>query len=223
MTVWVTRSQPGAQTTSQRLIEAGHTPLIAPLLTVRALAPPVDLDGFDALAFTSANAVRVFAGLEARRDRPVWTVGDATAQAARQAGFATVTSSHGDVAALGALLAKALPPHAKVLHPCAVERAGDLAAPLAAAGVGLAALAVYETAPAPQTPALLAAAAACSVVLLHSPKAARALNAVLDAQALRIARALCLSPAVAAALEARNFDTVAAAALPNDAALLKLL
>ena len=95
--VWITRAQPGAARTADRVQALGFTPLIAPLLAVQSLSPSIDLDGMGSLAFTSVNGVASFAALSVERDLPVFAVGDATAQAARDAGFATVVSASGDV------------------------------------------------------------------------------------------------------------------------------
>ena len=51
---------------------------------------PLDLDGVQALIATSANGVRAFAARDPRRSLPVCAVGDATARAASDAGFADV-------------------------------------------------------------------------------------------------------------------------------------
>jgi hypothetical protein len=106
----------------------------------------VDLSGVAALAFTSVNGVAAFARLHGDRDRPVFAVGDRTARAAREAGFADVASADGDVEALAALiLGQAARLDGAVLHPCALEPAGDLVSPLVAAGLSARRLAVYET------------------------------------------------------------------------------
>jgi uroporphyrinogen-III synthase len=221
MKVWVTRSQPGAATTADRLTALGHEPLVAPLLQVRQFTVEPDPSGVSALAFTSANAIRAFE--PGFRDLPVFTVGETTAQAALKSGFTDVHAGPSDVAALGALIVAALPPGALVLHPCAVERAGDLETPLAAAGIRLWATPVYETVYAPVDAAVLAALAAAEAVLLHSAKAARALNALMDAHPAPARRILCLSAAVAGAVDCGKMPDVAFATLPNDGALLNLL
>ena len=96
--VWITRAEPGASRTAARLRDMGCEPLIQPLLAVEPLTPPLpDLDRFAALAFTSANGVAAFAALTPRRDRPVFAVGEATAGAAREAGFVAVRSADGDL------------------------------------------------------------------------------------------------------------------------------
>ena len=80
-------------------------PAVAPLLAIRPIPQPApDLTGVAALAFTSANGVAAFAALTPDRSRPVFTVGDATAQAARAAGFARVESAGGDLDRLAALI-----------------------------------------------------------------------------------------------------------------------
>lgn len=223
MKVWVTRSAPGAEATAARLRALGHEPIVAPVLVVSPLDVRLDLSGVDALAFTSANAVRAYAALTPRRDLPVWTVGVSTAQAALRAGFEQVTSSDGDVADLGARLAVDLPRGAVVKHPCALELAGDLASPLAAAGITLRPAPIYQTVVAAVDAAIRAALTSADVVLLHSPKGARALNQLLAAHPTTVRRALCLSAAVEAALDVGKIPTVAFAALPNETALLKLL
>ena len=223
MRVWVTRTQSGADATAARLKELGHEPLVAPLLAVWPLEAKADLMRVSALAFTSANAVRAFDRAGRDPDMPVFAVGEATAQAALIAGYTDVHAGPSDVAALGVLIGAVLPDGAVVLHPCAAERAGDLEAPLAAAGLILRAVPVYETVPAPSDAAILAAMGSAEAILLHSPKAARALKALLERHSTPAARLLCLSPAVAAALQGGKIPAVALATLPNDTALLNLL
>ena len=99
--IWITRAQPGAGATAERVRALGHDALIAPLLAVRALPDvEVDLGGVAALAFTSANGVRAFADICAERAIRVFAVGAATAQAARASGFKLVLSADGNVEAL---------------------------------------------------------------------------------------------------------------------------
>ncbi|HET6969964.1 MAG TPA: uroporphyrinogen-III synthase, partial [Phenylobacterium sp.] len=99
--IWITRAQPGADATAERVRAMGHDAVVAPLLAVRPLLDvPVDLRGVAALAFTSANGVRAFADVSGERNLKVFALGAATAQAARAAGFKSVLSADGDVEAL---------------------------------------------------------------------------------------------------------------------------
>jgi len=222
--VWVTRARPQAEDTAGRLRALGHTPLVAPLLQVRPLPAALDLAGVAALAFTSRNGVAAFAARELRRAWPVFAVGDATAEAARAAGFGEVSSAGGDVAALAALIARR-PPLGPVLHAGAAEAAGDLAGLLAARRVPTLSAALYETLVLAPAPEACAAWPELDAVLIHSPKAARALAAA--AHALGTAcpaqpRLLAISDAAAAPLRT-TLGAAEVALCPDEAALLALL
>lgn len=224
--VWITRALPGAEATAARLSDLGFQPLIDPLLEVRDLRWTADLSGVGALAFTSRNGVAAFARASRERGLTVFTVGSATARVAAEAGFTRIESAQGDVADLAALIA-ARRPAGTVLHPAAAEPAGDLLTPLRGAGLEARSVAVYETAPLRPHATTLAGLDDLSAVLLHSPKAARALAGVLDGRPAPALRALCLSPAVAAPLTglaaAGKLGPVAAAPRPRETALFDLL
>lgn len=184
-----------------------------PLLAIRPLAPVApDLTGTAALAFTSRNGVEAFAALSEARALPVFTVGDATAAAASAAGFASVRSAAGALEDLARLLAAAAP--GPVLAPGALEPAGDLAA-LLAGRVEVRALPVYQ---AVGTGA--GAPAAFDAVLVHSPRAGRAL-AALGPFAGQSAAAI--SEAAAAPLRSVSGLEIRVAARPDEAALLEAL
>ena len=223
MRVWVTRAEPEAQATAERLRGMGHQPLVAPLLSVEPVDVPLDLADVGALAFTSRNGVRAYAEREAGRDLPVYAVGDGTADAARQAGFRQVRSAAGDVAALArAVAADPNRPPGLVLHPGPAEPAGDLAAALGAEGVAARTVAIYRTSALPPSPAVLTAWPTLDAVLIHSPKAARAL-AEADALLPPPGPALfCISEAAAAPVRAR-FSPVLVAVSPDEPALLARL
>jgi len=212
--VWVTRAEPGASETAERLRALGHAPLVAPVLALRRLETEFDPAGAGALAFTSRNGVDAFAVRSDLRALPAFCVGDATAQAARRAGFADVRSAAGDVEALARLMVAA-GVEGMVLHVGAREPAGDLPGALAAAGVPVRAVALYETVPVDN------AAPRADAVLVHSPKAARVLAERLDPAAAP--PFACISPAAARPLSDAGFAPVFAAPFPDEAALLKLL
>lgn len=210
--VWITRAEPGAARTAARLTALGFEPVVEPLLAVRPLVPLIDLTGVAALAFTSVNGVTAFAALEPDRDKPVFAVGDATAQAAREAGFTDVRSASGDARALAHLIAEA-GFRGAFLAPGAAEPAADLAA-LVAGDAEVRTLAVYEAVetgvPAP---------AGLDAVLVHSPRAAQAL--AMHAWALDDRIAVAISPAAAEPLEDLGLREIRIAAAPTDAALIE--
>jgi uroporphyrinogen-III synthase len=222
--VWVTRAEPGARATAERLRALGFEPLVAPLLEVRLIpGGPIDLTGVAALAFTSANGVAAFAARSPERALPVFAVGVATAAAARAAGFTDVVSADGDVEALAPVIAARRPGDGTVLHLAPTEPAGDLVAALTALGVNAGREIVYETVALPPDAEFVAQLPTFDAVLLHSPKAARALAdglRVADPAVVSNLRAFCLSPNVAAPLADLGLAAVHVAAAPNDTALL---
>jgi len=218
--VWVTRAEPGAARTADRLTALGFEPVVVPLLTLAPLpgalnaAPPPD--AVAVLALTSPNGVEAFAPLIPRfRDHPVFAVGDATAEAARAAGFADVRSASGDIHALARLIAAEAPP-GPLLAPGAREPAGDLPALLPDRPVQrLPVYAAFEThAPAP---------GAFDAVMLHSPRAARALATDLPRAASSGRLAVCISDAAAAPLRPFDFTQIRVAAAPDEPSMLSAL
>lgn len=223
--IWITRAQPGAAATAARVREMGHEAFVAPLLEVRNLPEPgLDLEGVGSLAFTSSNGVRAFAELTKDRSLRVFAVGQATAQAAKAAGFKRVLSADGDVAALAEGIAvRRAELTGAVLHPGAAELAGDLAGVLKRNGIEARQVILYDTVAATLTPAELARLPEMDVALVHSPKAAQALAAVLRAQPLPQLRVLCLSKAVLQPLVRTKVAAKVFSPFPLEAALLNLI
>ena len=223
--IWITRAQPAADATAERVRALGHEALVAPLLAVTPLKDvEADLTGVAALAFTSANGVRAFADLSAERSLRVFAVGAATAQAARQAGFRLVLSADGDVDALAEGIAQRRGElRGAVLHPGAAEPAGDLAGALQRQGVEARRLILYETAPVKLSDSLAAQLGQADAALLHSPRAAKVLAAVLKAHPAPKLRVLGLSKAVVQPLSRTPLAARAFPPMPLEAALLNLI
>ena len=221
--IWITRTQPGAEATAQRVRALGHEAVVAPLLAVRTIPDvAVDLSGVAALAFTSANGVRAFADATGERGLKVFAVGAATAQAARGAGFKSVLSADGDVEALAeGIAARRGELRGVVLHPGAAEPAGDLAGALERQGVEARRLILYETAPVEDIDT--ATLAKSDAVLLHSPRAAQALARLLRDHPAPGLRALGLSKAVMKPLARTKLAAKAFPPFPLEAALLNLI
>lgn len=194
----------------------GYEPLVAPLLTIRPLSPPApDLEGVTGLVFTSRNGVEAFADLsEGGRALPVFTVGAATAEAARARGFATVRSADGALPDLARLLVAEAPRGGRLLALGAAEPAGDLAA-LTPGVATVERVAVYE---AVETDA--AAPPGFDAALIHSPRAGRALAA---RGPFAGGVAVAISPAAAEALGQDRGLEIHVAARPDEQALLAAL
>lgn len=213
-TVWITRAEPGASRTARRLEGLGFSTVVVPLLAIRPIEARLDLSDVTVLAFTSINGVTAFAALESRRDWPVFTVGDATAQAARDVGFTGVTSASGDVEALATLLRQAAPWAGVILNPTTRAPAGDLAAAVGEAAT-VRMVAVYEAVETQgPVPALFDA------VLVHSPRAGEALAARLSPDQSEGRIVVAISDAAAAPLADLGFDRVYIAAQPDEAAMM---
>lgn len=127
--VLITRPAGDAAATAAAVQARGLMPIIAPMLVVRPLVLRAPAHPVQAILLSSRNAVPALAGMAAWRGRPVLTVGDATADAARAAGFDDVRSARGDARALQELACRSLAPAGGTL----------LLATAAGEGMGLAA------------------------------------------------------------------------------------
>lgn len=234
MHVLVTRPIYYARSLAAALAARGYGALVAPMLTIapaEGVEPPLDLAGVQALLFTSANGARVFAGLSEARDLPVFAVGDASAGAAREAGFARVESAGGDIADLARLVAEHLDPKGGALyHAAASKVAGDLTGFLEGRGFSVRRDVLYDAVAATRlTKELRTALVAGSldVATFFSPRSAETFvsliqDAGLDGACTRTV-ALSLSDAVAEKLRALSWAGIEVAARPNQDSLLACL
>ena len=205
----VLRPEPGASETVRRARELGLAVTAAPLFEIEQLEwSPPDPGQFDGLLLTSANAIRHGGeGLAKFRGLPVYAVGDATAEAARQAGF--------DIKAVGdadaARLLGSIEPELKLLHLCGYDRkATD------GARQRISPIAVYRSSEV-VLPALRRIAG--SVALLHSPRAARRFAELVEE---RDSIALIAISAAAANEAGDGWQAVEVAEEPRDVAMLAL-
>jgi len=207
--VLVLRPEPGASATIKKARGQGLDAAPMPLFEIDPVAwEAPNPSGFDALLLTSANAVRMAGGqLNALRGLPVHAVGEATAEAAREAGLEVVrVGSAGIDALLGSL-----PPDLKLLHLCGDDRREPRAARQA-----ITAIVVYR-AKAIDAPDLSPMERA--VVLVHSPRAGRRLS-----ELVRERGSIAIAAISAAAAEAAGtgWQRIETAEAPNDEALLAL-
>ncbi len=233
MRILVTRPEPEAQRFAAQLREHGIEAVLAPLMAVELAAAPLPpLEGVQALVFTSANGVRAYAAKGGRGDLPAYAVGEATAAAARHAGYADVVSAGSDAAALAALLAGRIDvAKGPLFHATGEDQAGDLSAALGARGFELEQAVLYRAAAVAELPAAARAALEAGElagVALFSPRSAgifvdRTMAAGLGAKLAGL-DAFCLSRAVAAALQGKAaWRAVRVAARPNAEALIALI
>lgn len=217
MRLVVIRPEPGCTATVAAARALGLEAIAAPLFEIVPLAwQAPDVRGFDAVVLASANAAR-HAGpqLGAFLALPCLAVGEASAAAARAAGFGRVSVGADGVQALAAQIPAGA---RRVLRIGGRERT-PLDLPR---DIELIECAVYASEPLPLGPRL-AASLPGALVLLHSRRAAR--HFVDECQKLGIDREqialAALSPAVAAAA-GPGWAACHAAAHPTDTALLAM-
>lgn len=234
--ILITRPEAEAASLVARLRERGMEADAAPMLAIVPQLPDAKdlqtaLAGVTALLFTSANGVRAFAAASSRRDFTVYAVGEASAQAAMEAGFSDVTAAGGDVHSLAAVVADHHPPHrGALLHAAGATLAGDLQAMLRKSGHDVRRLTFYAAEPARDLPDTVKArfgAGGYAAALFFSPRTAATFVSLSKASAVtdgaRACAALCLSQNVATALQGLPWREVRIAAQPREDDMLALL
>jgi uroporphyrinogen III methyltransferase/synthase len=244
--VLVTRSREQAPALAAALRRAGAEPVVVPLLELAPPAEPGELDGalaelaaYDALLFTSGNAVRAFAARAAERGvslrglaARVYCVGPGTAEAARAAGLEVhgVPERRFDAEGLLEHVARELPPSGRrFLLPRAEEARETLPEGLRAAGARVDAVTVYRTIAAPaDAPALRERLrhGELDALTFTSPSAAKHFAALLDAGSREAARrcvVAAIGPVTAEALRNLGLAADCVAERPDDACLVEAL
>ena len=228
----LTRPHPDSVALAAILKDHGVESLIEPMMTIRIDSTArLDLAGVQAILLTSMNGARALAAASsdrAARQLPVFAVGCATARAAREAGFDSVTAADGDVNTLAVLVMGRLRPDAgPLVHVAGQVSTGDLAARLAAAGFEARRAPLYEAVAAPAFSASARRALGAQTlagVVFFSPRTARlfaklARESGLESTA-RALTAFCLSRAVAMAAATLSWHRVCVAAAPRQDALV---
>ncbi len=207
--LFILRPEPGASASVERARALGLDAVAVPLFAVTAVAwGAPEAARFDGLLLTSANAARHSGdAIERLRGLKVYAVGEATADAAREAGFAIAATGDADAPGLLGSIA----PDLRLLHLCGADRRR-----VEDAAQSITPVVVYR-ADAIDTPML--GGLAGQVAAVHSPRAAgRLAELVEQGSSIRIA-AISASAAEAAGTGWERIETAAA---PNDSALLAL-
>lgn len=237
MRLLVTRPREDAESFAQALSARGIDTVIEPMIEILDVpGPALGRGGYQAVLFTSVNGVRALVrrnrgDLADFHDVPALTVGDATARAARAAGFRQVESAAGDVVALTALVTARLSPgDGPLLHIAGSQVAGDLAGALASAGFQVQRAVIYAARKATVLSAATREAlnrGMIDVVTFFSPRTAAAFVTLgREAEALPALAgiaALCLSQAVAQAAGVVPWRAIVVAPRPDQESLLGCL
>ncbi|MBL4757335.1 MAG: uroporphyrinogen-III synthase [Rhizobiales bacterium] len=180
MKILVTRPAHDQAALAARLEALGHEAVPFPLLTIEPLEFSLpDLSGFMGLVFTSANGVRATIGkmdVDKSSNLQVLTVGDVTAAAVREAGFANVVPAGDNVDDLGAHLVKTYGgKDNKFLHLAGTSRAGDLNSLTGPGGPAIEVIEVYRAVAAADLTDLVVASIKANQIdgaILMSPRTA---------------------------------------------------
>jgi uroporphyrinogen-III synthase len=211
--VLVTRPEPEASRTAERITALGFEPVVLPLMTTAAMrveAVPTDVD---AVAVTSSSALRHAPAhlLAALGAKPCFAVGDKTAERAHEAGFGSVVSARGDADVLARLVIRHTAPKARFAYLCGAVRRTEFESTVAGSGRTVVPIETYDTRRIEYSDAELTKGLGderVDAVLLYSAESAAALGALLDRPIVagRLAHTLfcCLSARVAAAVSVES-------------------
>ncbi len=234
MRVLVTRPQHSGERTAKRLRELGHEPILLPLshpvhdanAALRGLSTTKG-----SIAITSAETIRALtahdAELAVHLARPLFAVGDATAEEARAIGFSSVTASGGSGAELAETIAKKA--GGSVLYLAGSPRAETFEKRASEIGLRITVAECYRMEPTPIAQQVL------DTIFEQQPDAILFFSRQTAEDFFRVAepqmrpdrvdgiRLLCLSKSVAEVVPASLQGDVSIAAMPEERSLLSLL
>ena len=230
----VVRPEPGASETADRLSGEGFDPVKLPLTAIRRLAaiPLPNPSLYDAVAITSGNAVKCAPAelVTALGGRPVYAVGQRTAEAVEAAGLSVAHAGTGGGEELAALVASEIGRGARVLFLCGRVRSRDFERGLSHRGIVVDALETYDSEIVSYTTDYLAASMEWKPlwgVMLHSALGARALAQVTTQKQFCFlfdnARFFCISDRVASSLDARSTARIRVSEAPSESGMMALL
>ena len=210
--LFILRPEPGASASADSARQKGLEPVTVPLFRIAPVEwQRPDPAGFDALLVTSANALRCAGDQLARlRALPVHAVGEATAAAARHAGFDIASTGDAGVERL----LRSIEPDLRLLHLCGEDRRGVGNAPQP-----ITAIAVYRAEALDKPPGL--AALQGNVAAAHSPRAAARLAELID-PGIRATVSVAAISETAASAAGDGWACVEVAQAPSDQALLAI-
>jgi uroporphyrinogen-III synthase len=158
----VTRPEADAAEMAERIEAMGHRVSLAPLLEMRPTGTRLDFTEVQAIVATSRNALRALAdgpALDAVTRLPIFVVGPASAELAREIGFTNVTAGTGGGRQLLPLIAEACPVNGgPLLYLSGDAVAFDMGAALSGAGYDVRHQVVYEAVEASSLPGSVVAA-----------------------------------------------------------------
>lgn len=133
MNVLLTRPEPQATLTSNKLTDAGFTVFSEPCQMVKAVTS--ELQPAEGYIITSQNAIEYGLKHIVDKEAVIFTVGEKTAEAAEALGFNVIFAADGDAESLiEVILSRWLPDHGRLLHLSGAEISTDVSGLLSAIG-----------------------------------------------------------------------------------------
>jgi uroporphyrinogen-III synthase len=220
MKLIITRPQKDAELLARRLAERGHTCVCVPLIEIiPRCGVETPHQNWQAIIFTSANAIRSLQDTSTLRHHAAFVVGPQSAAAAQAEGFDKIVTCGGDMPGLVSHITKTLTPgKGPLLYVSGSVTSGDLTTELGASGFTVIRVIAYDAVPTSPTE-LHGHAANADGVLLYSARSANLWMAA--TQGAKPVTHFCLSQNVASQLP----DSVPKriAPTPNDEGMFTLL
>jgi uroporphyrinogen-III synthase len=224
MKLLILRPQPGADATAQKVQEADMTAVKMPLFSVQETAwSPPDPAHFDAILFTSANAMRHGGpGLKALTKLPAYAVGEATAKLVRAGGFTIAATGKSGVEALVQLAADN--GHKRLLWLTGVDHSEFASEFANADGAEISKQIVYHAQRLPPPEEMRKLLSSPIAVALHSARAASYFGEICDDWQISRQHIIlaCLSPSIAESAGPR-WGHILIADSPNDTELVTIV
>ena len=234
MRLLVTRPEPDASAFAEELCGLGHEPILQPLLEFQVLDFDLEpLRAAEVLIITSGNSLRALQERGVSKDilgKPLYCVGEQTAERALQAGFETVLEVAGTGEELAGKIIASARRDALLAHIMGEHMAFDIVGALAREGFSVQSVTVYSMDACarfrPPVDAMLTAGEVDGVILM-SPRTAEIYvslchrHGILDCAKTPIY--FCISQNVAAKLASLKPNHVRVSAKPSRKALLELL
>ena len=234
MRLLVTRPEPDASAFAEELCGLGHEPILQPLLEFQVLDFDLEpLRAAEVLIITSGNSLRALQERGVSKDilgKPLYCVGEQTAERALQAGFETVLEVAGTGEELAGKIIASARRDALLAHIMGEHMAFDIVGALAREGFSVQSVTVYSMDACarfrPPVDAMLTAGEVDGVILM-SPRTAEIYVSLCHRHGiLHCAKTpiyFCISQNVAAKLASLKPNHVRVSAKPSRKALLELL
>lgn len=228
----LTRPEEDNQKLANILVRLNHKVSCEPLLNIIYYEnETIKLHDFQAVLFTSANGVRALSKNGQDRNIPCYTVGDATAAEAKQAGFKTITSAAGNIHNLAEIIIKSRDPkNGPLLHISGKDMAGDLGGVLRNSGFSVTQHQLYKAVKTPhlsQKTKDMITAREITHIPFYSPRTAKIFSDLIQSENLSPhltkMTAVCLSSAVSDMINSLSWHKIVIAKQPNQFNLFNMI